>query len=75
MFLSFGMPFVLSKAMTILSETIKIVITMSKNEKTSSRVATIASNVLRKGSATPSQARTLAGSVLTQAPDRSHKKK
>ena len=48
---------------------------MAKNEKTSKRVASVASQVLRKGKATKAQAMTLAGSALTQAPNRSRKKK
>jgi len=43
---------------------------MAKNEKTSPRVAKIASTVLKTGKATPAQAMTLAGAVLTQAPDK-----
>lgn len=48
---------------------------MAKNEKTSKRVASVASQVLRTGKATKAQAMTLAGAALTQAPDRSRKKK
>jgi hypothetical protein len=47
---------------------------MAKNEKTSPRVAKIASDVLRTGKATPKQAKTLAGAVLTQAPDKPKKR-
>jgi len=45
---------------------------MAKNEKTSNKVASLASKVLR-GEIKPSskQVKTLAGSVLTQSPDRS----
>jgi hypothetical protein len=43
---------------------------MGKNEKTSQKVATIASKVLKTGHATPKQAKTLAASVLTQTPDK-----
>jgi hypothetical protein len=48
---------------------------MSKNEKTSKTVGTIASKVLRTGKATPKTAKTLAASVLTQMPDKKKKKK
>lgn len=49
---------------------------MAKNEQTSKRVASVASQVLRTGKATKAQAMTLAGAALTQAPDRgSHRKK
>lgn len=48
---------------------------IAKNEKTSKRVASTAAKVLRKGKATPKQAKSLAGSVLTQAPDRKKRKK
>jgi hypothetical protein len=41
-----------------------------KNEKSSSRVAKVAGKVLQAGKATPKEAKTLAGSVLTQAPDK-----
>jgi len=47
---------------------------MAPNEKTSKRIAHIASEVLRKGTATPAQARALAGAALTQAPDKPKKK-
>ena len=48
---------------------------MPKNEKTSSRVATLASKVL-SGEKTPTtkDAKTLAASVLTQAPDKTKKR-
>ena len=39
-----------------------------KNERTSAKVAKVAAKVLRTGKATPKEAKTLAGSVLTQAP-------
>lgn len=42
---------------------------MAKNEKTSSRVAKIASALLRDPK-TPKDVKTVAASVLTQAPDR-----
>jgi hypothetical protein len=42
---------------------------MAKNEKTSARVATAASKVLRDLKSTPAQ-RSIAGSALTQVPDR-----
>jgi polyhydroxyalkanoate synthesis regulator phasin len=48
--------------------------TVAPNEKSSKRVAHIASEVLKKGKATPEQAKTLAASVLTQAPDKPKKK-
>ena len=43
---------------------------MGKNEKTSKKVAKVAGKVLRKRKATAKQAKTLAGSALTQAPDK-----
>ncbi|HEX6314254.1 MAG TPA: hypothetical protein VFZ73_05315 [Gemmatimonadaceae bacterium] len=43
---------------------------MAKNEKTSPKVAKVAGRVLQKGKATPKEAKTLAGSVLTQATDK-----
>lgn len=43
-----------------------------KNEKSSARVSSIAGKVLQTGKATPTQAKALAGSVMTQAPN--HKK-
>lgn len=44
---------------------------MSKNEKTSKQVATIASQLLKNpGSATAKQIKTVAASVLTQAPNK-----
>lgn len=46
---------------------------MAKNEKTSKTVASIAAKVLQTGKATPKQAKTLAGAVLTQAPDKKGK--
>jgi len=49
---------------------------MAKNEKTSSKVATLASKVLSgETKPTPSQARTLAASVLTQAADKPKRNK
>lgn len=48
---------------------------MVKNEQTSKRVASVASEALRTGKATKAQAMTLAGAALTQAHDRSRKKK
>lgn len=45
-----------------------------KNERTSSKVATVAGKVLKAGKATPKQAKTLAGAALTQAPDKKKKK-
>ncbi len=48
---------------------------MAKNERTSSRVSTLASKVLSgEVKPTPSQAKTLAASVLTQAPDKTKKR-
>jgi hypothetical protein len=44
-----------------------------KGESTSTRVASVAAKVLQAGKATPSQAKTLAGSALTQAPN--HKRR
>jgi IS1 family transposase len=47
------------------------VIRLAKNEKTSGKVASIASKALQKpSSVTPKQIKTLAASVLTQAPDK-----
>lgn len=44
---------------------------MGKNEKTSKSVASIASKLLRDPkSATPTQIKKVAGSVLTQRPDK-----
>ena len=49
---------------------------MSKNEKNGSRVASIAAKGLQKPSSlTKSEIRTIAGSVLTQAPDLKGNKK
>lgn len=48
---------------------------MSKNEKSSTRVAKIASKGLRDpGSLTKAQIKSLSGSVLTQTPDKPKKK-
>ncbi len=48
---------------------------MSKNEKTSSKVASVASQGLKDpGSLSNKQIKTIAASVLTQAPDKSKKK-
>ncbi len=41
---------------------------MARNEQTSKKVASIASQALKTGQATPKQIKTLAASVLTQAP-------
>ena len=46
---------------------------MSKNEQTSSRVATLASKALRGGHLTPKEVKSLAGGLLTQAPDKKKK--
>lgn len=43
---------------------------MAKNEKSSPKVATLAAKVLQGHKPTPAQAKTLAGSVLTQTPDK-----
>jgi hypothetical protein len=48
---------------------------MSNNEKSSSKLASLAGKVLQAGKATPSQAKKLAGSVLTQASDHPKPKK
>ena len=49
---------------------------MSKNEKTSTKVASIAAKGLKDpGSLTKAQIKTISGSVLTQAPDRPKSKK
>jgi hypothetical protein len=48
---------------------------MGKNDKTSPKVATLASKVLKDpSSATNKQIKTLAASVLTQAPDKKKSK-
>lgn len=48
---------------------------MATNEKTSSKVASLASQaLLNPKSVTPKQVQTLAASVLTQAPDRTKAK-
>lgn len=48
---------------------------MAKNEKTSSRVSTLASKVLSgEKKPTTKDAKTLAASVLTQAPDKKKRK-
>jgi hypothetical protein len=46
---------------------------MLKNEKSSAKVASLAGKVLQAGKATPTQAKKLAASVLTQAPDKKKK--
>lgn len=48
---------------------------MAKNEKSSKNVASVAGKVLNAGKATPSQAKKLAASVLTQAADKPKPKK
>lgn len=48
---------------------------MAKQEKTSKGVAKVAGKVLSTGKATPKQAKTLAGSALTQAANKPKKKK
>ncbi|MBU1862491.1 MAG: hypothetical protein KKH94_02365 [Candidatus Omnitrophica bacterium] len=48
---------------------------MAKNEKTSKKVASIASRGLRKPSSlTNTEIKKIAGSVLTQAPDRKRRR-
>jgi hypothetical protein len=47
---------------------------MPKNEKTSKRVGVIASKGLRGEKLTKKEVKTLAGSVLTQRPDRKKRK-
>lgn len=48
---------------------------MAKNEKSSSKVASIASKALKNpGSLTKTEIKSMAGSVLTQSPDKSKKK-
>ncbi len=47
---------------------------MAKNEKTSSKVATIAAKGLKTPSKlTPKEIKTISGSVLTQSPDKKKK--
>jgi hypothetical protein len=46
---------------------------MSRNEKTSAKVATLAAKVLAGYRPTLAEAKKIAGSVLTQAPDRKRK--
>ncbi len=47
---------------------------MAKNERTSKKVASVAGKVLAKGKATSKQAKALAASALTQAPNKSKAK-
>ena len=47
---------------------------MAQNEKTSPKVAKIASKGLRTGKLTPSEIKSLSGAALTQAPDKYKKK-
>lgn len=47
---------------------------MSRNERTSKRVASRASKLLRNRK-TPKTVKSVAASALTQAPDKKHKKK
>jgi len=47
---------------------------MAKNEKTSKRVGAIAAKVLRGEKVTQAELKSLAGSVLTQAPDKPKKR-
>jgi len=46
---------------------------MPKNERTSAGIAKIAGHVLKTGKATPSEAKKLAASALTQAPPKKAK--
>jgi hypothetical protein len=46
---------------------------MTKNEKTSAKVAALAAKVLAGHRPTQREAKQLAGSVLTQAPDKKRK--
>lgn len=46
-----------------------------KGESTSAKVAKVAGKVLSTGKATPKQAKTLAASALTQAPNKTKKSK
>jgi hypothetical protein len=46
---------------------------MSKNEETSAKVAALAGKVLKGYKPTAAEAKKLAGSVLTQAPDKKQK--
>lgn len=46
---------------------------MASNEQTSKKVASLASKVLQGHKPTPQEAKTLAASVLTQAPDKRKK--
>lgn len=43
---------------------------MAKNERTSKTIASLAGKVLSQGKATPAQAKKLAASALTQAPNK-----
>jgi|TARA_R100000501_G_C2554487_1_gene67719 carnitine O-acetyltransferase len=53
-----------------------MVISMARNEKTSSKVATLAAKGLKDpGSLTKAQIKTISGSVLTQAPDKPKRRK
>ncbi len=47
---------------------------MAKNERTSKKVATIASKALRGEKVTKKEIKTIAASVLTQRPDKKKKK-
>lgn len=47
---------------------------MATNEKSSSKLASLASEVLKGKTPTPKEAKTLAASVLTQAADKAKKK-
>lgn len=48
---------------------------MARNERTSTSVASIASQLLRNGKGTPAQIRKVAASALTQRPDNPRKSK
>lgn len=55
---------------------LNMVISMARNEKTSSKVATLAAKGLKDpGSLTKAQIKTISGSVLTQAPDKPKRRK
>jgi hypothetical protein len=47
---------------------------MATNEKSSSKLASLASNVLKGKTPTPKEAKALAASVLTQAADKTKRK-
>lgn len=47
---------------------------MGKDETSSKRMGTIASNAMRTGKATPRQIRQMGACIITQRPDRNRKK-